>query len=470
MSEEGQALSLTDDYYKIVAPVNPQELYSYFGVVPGSEGYDVGLICSNSYGKINPASKVKPVRRGTPFPLSEESPSSPDGFKGTVSDNYDGVYYGLKCRYVQRGDVSWGDMHGCNWEYLPPRPGIDWSRLTDFDGYNHTCVFNPRGGIYGVSYPGTLTLYYDRPENLTCTVNCATVGDRFQDGTIDRDENGRPINPDYVGVNLQDIAGEVNPGEDPDLGSWYPCILISDLNESGEPTSPHMVRALASRSASDLTQRYQPLRNSSGAWQGQYTAETYIELNGNEMMSSSSFPRPTGPCRKIATLFITDRVYGAGVTDLTRWQDVSNMIVSQSRMFTVPLGAGIILDYKRQYAQGITFKGANAYTQAGLVWFRCLFDWVKELPDNFPDPSATYTVSASLNSRRDGLDILVSSDSMSIKYVEGMISIIQLELKSNVLVGTGSGPITFVCRWRVTSDKTGDHVLNEGEEEVEYNP
>lgn len=462
--------------YKITAPIGIIPVYQFFGVAPqAGRGFDVAYLLSNAHGKFNPASKIKPVRRDTPKALSG-NPADPDDFKGTQTDFNNGIYYGVRCRFHQ-GALNWGDMHKCNWEYLPPRPGTDYCRMSDLNGYNHRCEFNPKGSIMGVSFPNTLTLYYDAPENLNVGIACQTVGDKLQDGTITQSGN-TTINPDYVGVNLQDIAGAVYANNVPDLGKWYPCILISNATDAGEPAGGHYVRALAANNNTDVTKRYQPLRNSSNAWQGSYVAETLYELNGDIVNTSTGLPQPTAPCKKIATLFITDKIYGTGTTDLTHWVNVSEGLqLQQSRFFTIPLGAGIILNYKRKYAQGLYCTGAYTMAAGLRVVVAVNFDWVIIEPDNKPDRETTYSVNVQLYDGADQVQI-VGSSGFSVQGrwaydtpgqndpIPLLTVMINTDLVSSGIPGTWSH--TFSYYWNVKSDKSADRILNSGSGTVTY--
>lgn len=105
------------------APIGLQEVYSLLGVAKSGSYYDVGYICSNSHGKINPWAKFKPIRFNTPQILNENNRKS--------------ALYGLSISPTDYGNLLQQYKDGKGWEYLPPRPGTDWSRLADFDGYNH---------------------------------------------------------------------------------------------------------------------------------------------------------------------------------------------------------------------------------------------------------------------------------------------------------------------------------------------
>ena len=101
---------------KITAPIGLQEVYSLLGVAKQGTYYDVGYICSNAHGKINMWARNKPMRVDTPMEITDvQKHAAAFGLNAVFSSSQNPV-----------------------WKYLPPRVGNDWSRLTDFVGYNHS--------------------------------------------------------------------------------------------------------------------------------------------------------------------------------------------------------------------------------------------------------------------------------------------------------------------------------------------
>lgn len=131
---------------KISAPISLHaDVYAVLGLTKTGTYYDTGWVCGNSHGRINKWSKKKPIRYAQPGELTDAQ------FKGTTADNVQGIYYGLKVA-SQAGLL--GQLHSVNWDYLPPRPGTDWCRLTDFNGYDH----NARPQYDKFNSPGTVAL------------------------------------------------------------------------------------------------------------------------------------------------------------------------------------------------------------------------------------------------------------------------------------------------------------------------
>ena len=111
----------------ISAPISLHaDVYPVLGLAKTGTYYDVAYACGNEHGKINKWSKHKPVRYDSPSELTNAQ--------------WESALYGMGVTYSSNIDtVIESALYG-DWEYLPPRPGTDWCRLTDFIGYNHNCV------------------------------------------------------------------------------------------------------------------------------------------------------------------------------------------------------------------------------------------------------------------------------------------------------------------------------------------
>lgn len=107
------------------------DVYKVLGLARQSGGYDLAYACGNEHGKIAPFAKYKPVR-------TDELDTSDSTWKGGITGQC-----GFEIpEYSNPGNLSLGLIEGlasgaARWTYLAPRPGTDWCRLSDFDGYNH---------------------------------------------------------------------------------------------------------------------------------------------------------------------------------------------------------------------------------------------------------------------------------------------------------------------------------------------
>lgn len=139
---------------KISKPVNVTDV----GLTIGSGSRNVGYLCSNKHGLINPWAKYKPVKQNW-------------------SDHREGYWKAMdgQCGYkitvyTSIGTTTSGFIKDLidetnKWEYDPPIGNTTPFRLLDFDGYNHNSE-NPVGEISGntiyVDSSGACTIQYDK--------------------------------------------------------------------------------------------------------------------------------------------------------------------------------------------------------------------------------------------------------------------------------------------------------------------
>ena len=96
--------------------------------VLGVNSGDVGYLCSNEHGRINKWAKYKPVRFNKVGELAESE------FKSSNNN------FGLVIPAASKTD-DWRDLYkNSSWGYEAPRPGTDWCRITDFNGYKHDAI------------------------------------------------------------------------------------------------------------------------------------------------------------------------------------------------------------------------------------------------------------------------------------------------------------------------------------------
>lgn len=169
-------------YGEVIAPIGIQELYNHMGLAAYKGNYDLGYLCGNSHGKINKWAWHKPIRYNTPGEITDTQRRQ----ETQVSDLGDRVVTvqvnGLE--FAKATSLGYGNGTGvfvCSKgflakltagtlpkpNYLAPRPGQDWSRLTDFEGYIHASPpLFPRfpSGTQRVRYVGSGTLVPFDPE------------------------------------------------------------------------------------------------------------------------------------------------------------------------------------------------------------------------------------------------------------------------------------------------------------------
>ena len=144
---------------KLVAPIGLAEVYSLLGVSPVNGIYDVVYICGNAHGKTNPYAKYKPIRVNQPGDITDAQRTAAN--HGLSAVEVPGIV-------AADGVYKPGIPGTAEWTYLPPRPGTDWCRLTDFlspagdSGYYHAAK-PPANGFQSV------TIYSDQFYNSTLT-------------------------------------------------------------------------------------------------------------------------------------------------------------------------------------------------------------------------------------------------------------------------------------------------------------
>ena len=110
----------------ISAPIGLQpDVYGVQGLIKTGTFYDVGVASENEHGTINPFAKYKPTRFNSPNGGTSwwRANDGNCGFTGFSLN--DGV------------SLVTAILNKSAWVYQPPRPGTDWCRMADFEGYNH---------------------------------------------------------------------------------------------------------------------------------------------------------------------------------------------------------------------------------------------------------------------------------------------------------------------------------------------
>ena len=104
------------------APINPQEVYKLLGVGKYNGWWDITFICLNSHGKTNRYSYIKPVK-GT---LPTETTFNDTIYKNSLDINT----YKVGNSHPAESSYVYG--------YNSPIENVDFSRITDWIGYDHT--------------------------------------------------------------------------------------------------------------------------------------------------------------------------------------------------------------------------------------------------------------------------------------------------------------------------------------------
>ncbi|MDE6113535.1 MAG: hypothetical protein K2G49_00565 [Muribaculum sp.] len=130
----------------------PVDLWDDVCVVLESERADVGYLCGNFHGAVNPWAKYKPVE--APIPEWDVHKRYEERFTGGVLRWVETATGGIAGYRGARGDcglsvtamsaVNLAGSAEAEWKYSPPRT---FYRLSDFDGYNHAARAPYRGMV-----------------------------------------------------------------------------------------------------------------------------------------------------------------------------------------------------------------------------------------------------------------------------------------------------------------------------------
>ena len=301
---------------------------------------DVGTACGSE--KINKWSKRKPVRYNTPEELTDAQ------FKGTVADNGAGIFYGLVCG-SEAGMLQ--DLHERDWEYLRVRPGTDWCRLTDFDGYDHNAVCTLEGQVLAGTDEESF-IYYNLDKSLVAAVQY--------------DRSGQ----NTTGVDIADI---IPGGSDITIGDYYPCVLVGNY-----------ARAMANWNLSGGSVAageelvFTPLQYN-GAWYTRFFAPELAAVPG--MAEGEVLP---------VTVFLVSSIFQANLVNLRdSWVDVRGAMWALN-FFTVPgaVGVSVRFEYYRDYVPcEVTSVSAYRITD-GSGGISLGYDF----PDGEPTEATTYSI------------------------------------------------------------------------------
>ncbi len=177
----------------ITAPVSLHaDVYAVLGLQKTGTYYDIGYICSNQHGRTNMWSRKKPVRYHGPAELTEAQ--------------WKANNYGLPVQVAQSAEVAMAQAVDTLWEYLPPRPGTDWCRLTDWVGYRHNAV-----------KPFETRLFATNGVTGSFNPSLSMGGSRTTGGNVD--------------FTLEDLGVWNNPSR------AYWCLLWQDMANSSNPVN-----------------------------------------------------------------------------------------------------------------------------------------------------------------------------------------------------------------------------------------
>lgn len=379
---------------KITAPVAIADVRKALG----ASSSDLATLCSHP--NINPAARFKPVRYNSPALLTD--------VQRRHNTDWPGYYYGLKM-----ASSTFTSLHECDYSYLPVRPGADWSRLADFDGYDANAVFSPQGSVETPVY------FIDGSVGLQVIIT--------------NDENNT------TGVSLAELIANVNADENMTLGNSYPCILASDL-----AWSKNYVRAMFSYpTGGSFDDEEQTVMAPGGAWRSWWRVPDLPDALRDE------------PEVMITVFFIKEIDNALHSINVKGWTEFTPQSLMTLRGYTCP---GLI-------ARTVTLRRQNplAYAVVDLSFSinnnRLEVAPVLETID--PVAGETYDIRLEIEFAPGD----VSIHTFSVLYDPDRFMVMRSQATNKLVLGdTASG--SYGCQWRV---ERGGVTLNSGYFSGTYN-
>lgn len=368
------------DNGKIIAPIDWGDPYEVMGIARPNTGYEVTDACTSD--RINPASKHKPIRRDTYKELTKEE-------RRTIpADMVQGIYYGVKIG-LQGHTLS--DLHDSKCEYIRVRENEDWSRITDFVGYDHNAKYNPQGEL---------------PDSVYTDIDSGFTVNVLYD------------NNNTTGVDVREVMGV-------ELSAMYPCIMISDISR-GE----NWVRALANTDKSGLQGYvFTPI---------EYEGATYLNFTapindyestdgGNESLAQNPKDFLTTEAERVVTVFFVKQLYNAVMGwDLRKWHMYSADVLPIFNPFACPEATGKIVTFARYYTKGVGVTSIALMVKSNKVYVLCAYEWIDPIPDT------SYSIFVSIY--KDGERYVDSGATVTYSNEPGESVIQMVEMETEILV------------------------------------
>lgn len=321
---------------KISAPVSVSEVSSVLRFTSKS----IAMLCSS--GRINKWSKRKPIR------FDKVTPLTADDRKGSAEDRAAGYYYGVLTKLPSNIIKN---LHSMTFDYRAVRRGQDWSRLGDFDGYDHLAVANPLGEI-----PPSAVI--DREDGIAAT--CKIIYDTAN----------------TTGIDVSDVIGAATSSE-MTLGDMYPCVLLTFGGKN-------YVRALwninyaidgVGTQLSGFTKMKQ-----GDVWQGGW------------YMLGDGLSAATAGTETTATIFFVDKIVDSFEgRDWRQWTEISDTLATEN-LYPCPEAVAQSLTFTVAFTKGMGVSAVNwvALPNGQTINLTLNIEWID------PDPEATYTLNGTI--------------------------------------------------------------------------
>ncbi len=398
----------------LVGPINIVEAYNYMGAVPTNNIYDLYTLALS--GLVNKWSKHKFVRYNKPSALSEAE------FAGTVQDRVQGIFYGLKMSCL---GGRLGTMHEATFEYMRLRPGTDWARLTDLNGYDKNAKPNPMGTVADTMY---IDLDYPHVE-----INIAY--DEYN----------------TTGVSMEDVLQTSGKH----LKDYYPCALITIKNKKFVHALWNLKYDLIQMDRYNTKNKgYTPIYDS--AWYQQWALpmpSAIPTIDGGSVAVTDNTDI-------LLTVFFLEEIAAVSggttlTTDFREWVGVDDTI-NLNNGYACPEAVAKTVHLKRRWTRGVDILDGTWRQSSSKLTVMLTTAWAD------PEEGATYTLTGTVrDSNNEGIG------SVSFDFIKSdLLQICQMTCTSSLLLI----PTTSVLKlhWEIKCSLRPNKVCNSGVTELTY--
>lgn len=388
-------MSIVNNNTKITAPVSTDDVSQILSVA----SHDVATLCSS--GKINPASKCKPIRVDQPESLTDAQ---------RMGNGTDGLYYGVRVK--QNGTGLYNIDSSGMYEYVGVRAGVDWARLDDFVGYVHTARFNPSALV-------SESFLLDSEPGCGVSIAYSEYSD-----------------PDKTpGIDVSYIARQFTAGTD--LGEHYPCAMVRVGNAK-------YIRAL-------WNSHYEGYMD-----EGNVEGFTTLKHGGviyrywRVMPAPSSWNLNTGDTVYV-TIFFISRIYANQWNIRSRWLQVTQGTLCLYTLWGCPDGIAVPVKVKAYVTKGMAVTRVSGLR--GGATFTAVWDWLSDA-----ETGVEYIMSVTITTE-SGLQ--VGTGSVRETYTGAPAPVLGTSITARNIVG-GIAAGTYHYTFTVKSSQSGTQTCNVG--------
>lgn len=408
-------MPITDNI--LIKPVNPEEVFGYMGIAPSSGIYDTGPLCGE-YNHINKWAKCKPIR----YPKKEEL--TDEERVGHSTDRMNGIFYGVK---ISTGSGQIATLHNVTFDYYPIRAGIDWARLSDFDGYDKNAKPNPMGELPEVI----------NPDIDPAVGECSIVYD--SSNTTGIDLSGAISSMHGVGDDAILDGTATEPGASLTIGDFYPCVLVTYEGKN-------YVRALWNKKYS-LEENY---INCTGSNKTKGFT-TYVDngvWNWQWALIADGLPNLADGKEMLVTAFFTRAIEGSNPSTFNwrNWTEITEGSMQINPGYAIPEAVAKQILIQNYYTKGIQIYGGT-WGKASGTSITISLDWAWIEPTEGATYTIRYTIYPQSNLYNPLAEVVKS-------YVYQPDLMVLLDFTADVGLLNIPTSTNFILQWQVTSSQS----------------